>query len=477
MEKSRKLRRYSRKDYTQVVDFPVEIVGRDGVVRRYSFEESVRLYQRRIASANHRYDDREIVDAEVVHCRKRIAQLRRSYFARYGWESLQRIDGRQALEESLAGEVAAFLRRCLLGSEADPETFRFALVSEDTLCQVFFVQPAPAGAALSDDEHERAPRPPERYLLYAYQFTDPGSCPGRDAFFEFLKVLQGVRHIADGVETLVGFHHTADWGLVLTGKASEVRALEGAIPPDELPPGAEVLILQMSRSPDPLREALIQMRQGRLLEALQQFEAAYEANHYRQLAYTGAAVVADAVGRPERGEIAARMGAAYFPEDRVMHHHLGVALLRQGDLVGSRRAIDRSVACGGEDFASLLLGALWALVAGHPREGWRLLRLANAEQEGREPDLERTLAVLRRMLGARALQGALGLVVALGCFVIGVAGSANALILLGAVGVGVTGHAALTWRRQLRKALVAEGILRLAISAPLRVPAESDGPR
>ncbi len=38
MDKSRKLRRYLKKDYRQLVDFPVEIVGRDGVVRRYTFE-------------------------------------------------------------------------------------------------------------------------------------------------------------------------------------------------------------------------------------------------------------------------------------------------------------------------------------------------------------------------------------------------------------------------------------------------------
>ena len=63
MDKGRKLRRYSRKEYSQVVDFPVEIVGRDGVVRRYTFEESVRLYQRRIASAGMRYDDGEVVKA------------------------------------------------------------------------------------------------------------------------------------------------------------------------------------------------------------------------------------------------------------------------------------------------------------------------------------------------------------------------------------------------------------------------------
>ena len=112
MDKGRKLRRYSRKEYSQVVDFPVEIVGRDGVVRRYTFEESVRLYQRRIASAGMRYDDGEVVKAEVRHCRRRIEQLRKSYFARYGWSALQAPGSAGHLDGEQAGEVAAFLRRC-----------------------------------------------------------------------------------------------------------------------------------------------------------------------------------------------------------------------------------------------------------------------------------------------------------------------------------------------------------------------------
>ncbi|MEC9388543.1 MAG: hypothetical protein VX944_00570, partial [Myxococcota bacterium] len=61
MSKTNKIRRYRRKDYTSVVEFPVEIIGRDGMVRRYSFEESIRLYERRIASADIRYTDRELV--------------------------------------------------------------------------------------------------------------------------------------------------------------------------------------------------------------------------------------------------------------------------------------------------------------------------------------------------------------------------------------------------------------------------------
>jgi hypothetical protein len=74
IERSRKIPREPNKDYDALVDFPVEIVGRDGSVRRYSFEESVRLYQRRIASASLRYEDGEVAEAEIQHCRRRIEQ-------------------------------------------------------------------------------------------------------------------------------------------------------------------------------------------------------------------------------------------------------------------------------------------------------------------------------------------------------------------------------------------------------------------
>ena len=85
MDKNGKLQRYDRKDYTELVDFPVEIVGRDGVVRRYTFEDSIRLYQRRITFAPIRFQDRDLARAEVNHCRSRIDQLRRSFFHRFGW--------------------------------------------------------------------------------------------------------------------------------------------------------------------------------------------------------------------------------------------------------------------------------------------------------------------------------------------------------------------------------------------------------
>ena len=76
IERSRKIPREPNKDYDALVDFPVEIVGRDGSVRRYSFEESVRLYQRRVASAATRMDSPEGARREIDHCRSRHAQRR-----------------------------------------------------------------------------------------------------------------------------------------------------------------------------------------------------------------------------------------------------------------------------------------------------------------------------------------------------------------------------------------------------------------
>ena len=37
MTKADKLKLYGQKDYTEVIEFPVELVGKDGVVRRYTY--------------------------------------------------------------------------------------------------------------------------------------------------------------------------------------------------------------------------------------------------------------------------------------------------------------------------------------------------------------------------------------------------------------------------------------------------------
>ena len=77
-----RLQAYDGKDYSEIIEFPVELVDRDGVVRRYSYEESLAVYHRRIQSAPWRYADDELIRAEIGHCTRRIEQIKRSYSAR-----------------------------------------------------------------------------------------------------------------------------------------------------------------------------------------------------------------------------------------------------------------------------------------------------------------------------------------------------------------------------------------------------------
>ena len=157
MDKHRKLKKYQRKDYSQTVDFPVEIVGRDGVVRTYSFEDSIRLYQRRITSAAMRYSDKDIVDAEVGHCRRRIDQLRRSYFERYSWNGIRMLEATGGMAREFAGEIAAFLRRHGVRWFAQTETIEFNYLDSGERFQVFSLR--------SSLEPDKA------YLLYLYRFS------------------------------------------------------------------------------------------------------------------------------------------------------------------------------------------------------------------------------------------------------------------------------------------------------------------
>ena len=122
----------ANKKYSEYIDFPVEIVGKDGVVRYYTFEESVSLYQRRIRLARLRYDTPAARNRELEHCSNRIAQLRRSYFARYGWESFQLSHHLpQTFSIELSGELSAYLRRQFgSGTQRSPAVLK-CLVEEE----------------------------------------------------------------------------------------------------------------------------------------------------------------------------------------------------------------------------------------------------------------------------------------------------------------------------------------------------------
>jgi tetratricopeptide (TPR) repeat protein len=475
VDKTRKLRRYTRKDYSHVVDFPVEIVGRDGVVRRYSFEESVRLYQRRIASATMRYrGDHDVVDAEVQHCRRRIEQLRRSYFARYGWSAIKVVDSPGVLAGEFAGEVAAFLRRCLEGTTLDPEALEFTYLEEGEHRQVYFVQQrlwdfAPAGRAVREAQTS------ERYLLYLYRFDTGTAEDARDGFFQFLKVLQSARSGGDGTETLVAFHHSADCGLVLTGQKGAVKEFVADL--DD--PVGEIDLSWMeerAEAADLLREGMALLRQGRREDALARFVQAYEDNHYRGAAYIGAAVVADQLGQFAQAEAAARMGTHYFPDDAALVYHLALAQLRQGDVAGAEQALAKSEGLDAGRYHFDVLRGVLALRRGDVRAGRRQLVSALAAPDDADADLLSAHRWLVSHLRARGALVTLGAALAL-------AGGALALVVgawwlvLAGTGAAMVPAVHFVWRRQLLATLELPGGKGLRLASPSMMrPVTETGP-
>lgn len=305
MDKDWKLQRYSRKDYSEVVDFPVEIVGRDGVVRRYTFEDSIRLYQRRITFAPIRYRDLDLVDAEVHHCRSRIDQLRRSYFHRFGWGTPEGQPDVEAIFGELAGELAAFVCR-VLHSPGRP-SIRFEEVQGETDgASTWYITPEGAASGM---------------LLYVHRFEGGNDDAVRDGFFTRLKGLERMGQCEGDGERLLAFHHTVDCGFVLTGQGSEFHQLLPA-PVDEE--------TNIDLSPTPWDEVLELIRRGAHEIALHRCQAITEEQPWHRSAYIAGAMLASMLGEHGVAEELSLVGSRYFPTDAHLHYHLGTARIRQG---------------------------------------------------------------------------------------------------------------------------------------------------
>ncbi len=322
MDKNWKLQRYNRKDYSEIVEFPVEIVGRDGVVRRYSFEDSIRLYQRRITFAAIRYRDGELVEAEANHCRSRIDQLRRSYFHRYGWGTPE--GGSDPLETfgDLAGEIAAFLCR-VTRSDGRPDVSIEPVTSADfggsqNAVSTWYVVP---------DGHTSG------MLLYVHRFKGTDADSARELFFAALKLLE-IHGSGDGDgERLVAFHHTIDCGFILTGRGDEFESL-GSWHDDDIE--AEI-------APTPWDDVLKAIRRGQHEEALRRCGQVVAEQPWHRNAYVAGAVLATFLGRPLAAEDFALVGSKYFPTDSVLHYELGLARMKQDRSEQARKSVSKAL--------------------------------------------------------------------------------------------------------------------------------------
>lgn len=287
------------KDYSQFVDFPVEIVGKDGVIREYTFEQSINLYQQRIRSARLKFHRQDSLQHEIEHCTKRIAQLRRSFFARYAWEAFQcvgTVDGQ--ITPIIAGELAAYLRRRFGAGVIRPP------VKISELVDLPFTETNQLSFGLDLGHKDQI------FLLHVF-------CNAENYHWYINSIQTGPN--SQHKEFICDMHSLNDMFFVLVSDKN---------PPDDL-------FLNTQSHDSPQRNGLLKrgyecLLKGNTVDALDIFITAYEEHPHTRGAYWGAAIVADQLRAYAESEFALRLGCHHFPHDAGLQLRLAAAYVRRG---------------------------------------------------------------------------------------------------------------------------------------------------
>ena len=312
----------SDKNYSDLVEFPVELVDRDGVIRRYSYSESLRVYLRRIASAHLRYTDDTRIAAEVDHCNKRIDQLRRSHLHRCRSLGARLAVDRRTTAQSVLGEGLSLLHEQL----GDP---LFGAAAADTEIVAITEEENPAVYQVSDGHAE------ESYLLYVFELES--------ALFETYRrsFTWGQHGGAMGEHLVVAREgETADFLLTRTvrrgaGDESEPSGLRTWSEPDPsedpAPPGSAEFAA-----------GLVALRRREPAQAIGHFKDAVVANPYQREAYLALSTLLDSIGSVEEGEMYTLLAMSYLPADGLLRFNRGLNLLRQGRKADALEAFERA---------------------------------------------------------------------------------------------------------------------------------------
>lgn len=447
MDRPPRLRRYQKKDYSQRVEFPVEIVGRDNHVRRYAFDDAVQLYHRRIETAATRYADPETVDAEVRHCRLRIEQLRRSYIAAAG--ALRPAAGGGLLAGPLAADLLFFLRR-VLGEAADAAAATLAPL-EGGATEAWWCQTGPGGAGA---------------VLYAFRLDGEGPPGARQALEGVLARLRAAA-LEPGAERLYVGTVTPDVALLLAGTEawSGPSGLLQAAPTPGAAPGEPPA--------DAWHAAMVALQEGQVQGALRQLEAALDAEPTRRVLARAATVVALIADEPVRAEFVARFGLVEAPADPLLRYLCALALVRQGRAAEALPESARAGATGG----LALLHALHLLSRGRLVAAWRSARRARLGTAENEWFVHRAA----RSVGITALS-TLGVRGAAACGVLaaGLLAFAGEPLEGGAAALGFAAFAAfaeLHTRRTAATALRVGRVGAIRLCPPELLPREGEAPR
>jgi len=314
MADENKLRRYRGKDYSETVEFPVELVDRDGVVRRYSYRESLRVYLRRIASAHARYTDENLVLAEVDHCNKRIDQLRRSYLHRCRDLGARLASDRRTRVQFVLGEGLAVLHEELGEPLFECAHLDIVALAEDETPAVYQITRAASV---------------QTYLLYVFEGE------GADASFETYRrsVEWNALSGAPLGERLVVAREGETAAFLLTQRVAH----DGADTADGL---FDIWRENQRDTPDPEPDAypgadrfaagLAALKRRDPAEAIRYFKETIDDNPYHREAYLALSALLDTVGSVEEGEMYSSLAVAYLPGDGLVQFNRGLNLMRQG---------------------------------------------------------------------------------------------------------------------------------------------------
>ncbi len=402
MNKSDKLRLYGQKDYTEVIEFPVELVGKDGVVRRYTYEESLLVYAKRIESAYQRYRDRDLASAEVDHCYKRIEQIKRSWKVVSSRRVETSADYAARYEETAAAECRSFIREYFgrlladrVATDEEPIPIYLSLVNHDGPLKVFHVTLA----------HRKG-----TYLLYTFTFgwepEKPEEKPARHQYAEWSRILASTP-AGDDVERLLAAREGKDFGFLLTGPSAQVAQgpvadSEDALAarPAEAGPspkgpgkrgGAARLRIQSLIDEDPgnaeahYAMGVLMASEGDSAGALDELRTCVELQPFYLDAYRMIGSLGDSLSESPETLPYLLQARHYFPDDARVHFQLGLCLARLGRYEEALAPLSRAL----------------EIEPGDPRTRWLFELIERKRRTGADPSAE--LAAFRSSAASEPL--------------------------------------------------------------------------
>lgn len=347
MDKVKRLKSYSEKDYTEKIDFPVELVGRDGVVRKYSYADSVRIYERRIESAHVRYNDPTVAGREIDHCTKRIEQLRRS------WRELMHSSERQFMELHPGNQAREPYER--------GKDFLSRYIEERLGPGALMAHGSPHLALLEELEYVQTfyvdwPQFNPGTILYVFDIAADSREEILRQYHEHIERLK-LFHQAPDTEKLIECQEEKDMAFVLTGarpdalmrQRESMRVVAVQVVADDSEPDGEnpwyerVLLASSDDEQGPYVHATEALRRNDLENAFHGFKEALDENPHHKEAYWVLGALCDVQQRWQEGESYQLMGARYFPEDARIHYYYGIALFRRQAYSEALRQFEQAV--------------------------------------------------------------------------------------------------------------------------------------